>query len=128
MVKHGGQNSAMNVALAKVQRPTLHSLPQIGDRMTFIYLERCRINRSDNAITATDDRGTIHIPAAAISVILLGPGSNITHRAMELVGDAGVSIAWVGEHGVRYYASGRPLTTSSHLLMRQAELVVNQQR
>ena len=128
MLKRDTQKSERITDLAKAQRLSLHSLPQIADRMTFIYLERCRINRSDNAITATDDRGTIHIPAAAISVILLGPGSNITHRAMELVGDAGVSIAWVGEHGVRYYASGRPLTTSSHLLMRQAELVVNQQR
>lgn len=104
----------------------LHSLPQIGDRMTFVYLEHCKINRDDSAITAIDERGAVHIPAAAISVLLLGPGSNITHRAMELIGDAGVSIVWVGEKGVRFYASGRPLTTSSRLLLRQAELVVNQ--
>lgn len=50
----------------------------------------------------------------------------ITHRAMELIGDAGVSVIWVGEHGVRYYASGRPLTHRSKLLIRQAELVSNQ--
>lgn len=112
----------------KLIRPTLHSLPQIGDRMTFIYLERCRIHREDNAITAQDERGTVRIPAAAVSVLLLGPGSNVTHRAMELIGDAGVSIVWVGEHGVRYYASGRPLTSSSRLLMRQAELVVHQRQ
>lgn len=113
-------------AHSKMMRPTLRALPQIGDRMTFIYLERCRINREDNAITAHDERGIVRIPAAAISVLLLGPGSNITHRAMELIGDAGVSIVWVGEHGVRYYACGRSLTSSSRLLLRQAELVVNQ--
>ena len=29
---------------------------------------------------------------------------------MELIGDTGASVIWVGEHGVRYYAHGRPLT------------------
>ena len=32
---------------------------------------------------------------------------------------------WVGEHGVRYYASGRPLTHRAALLQRQAESVSN---
>ena len=45
---------------------------------------------------------------------------------MELIGDAGVSVVWVGEQGVRYYASGRPLTHSAKLLMRQAKMVSSQ--
>jgi CRISPR-associated protein Cas1 len=44
---------------------------------------------------------------------------------MELLGDAGASIIWVGERGVRYYAHGRPLTHSSRLLVAQAVLVSN---
>ena len=68
---------------------------------------------------------SVFVPAAAISVIMLGPGTKITHRAMELIGDAGVTVIWVGEHGVRYYASGRPLTHHAALLQRQAELVSN---
>ena len=106
-------------------RPELQALPQISDRMTFIYLERCVLNRQDGAITVTDENGTVHIPAAAISVLLLGPGTKVTHRAMELIGDAGVSVLWVGEAGVRYYAGGRPMTHSSAMLIRQAELVSN---
>ncbi len=106
-------------------RPELQALPQIGDRMTFLYLERCVLNRQDSAITVTDDQGTVFVPAAAISVLLLGPGTKVTHRAMELIGDAGVSILWVGEHGVRYYAGGRALTHRAELLIRQAELVSN---
>lgn len=73
----------------------------------------------------TDVRGTVHVPAASLSVLLLGPGTNVSHRAMELIGDAGTSVIWVGEHGVRYYAHGRPLTHSARLLIRQAELVSN---
>ena len=106
-------------------RPELQALPQVKDRMTFLYLEHCTLGRQDGAITVTDEKGVVHIPAAAISVLLLGPGTRVTHRAMELMGDTGVGAVWVGEHGVRYYAHGRPLTTRAGLLLRQAELVSN---
>ncbi len=107
------------------KKPDLFALPQIKDRMSFLYLEHCVINRQDGAITVTDVRGTVHVPAASLSVLLLGPGTKVSHRAMELIGDAGTSVIWVGEHGVRYYAHGRPLTHSARLLIRQAELVSN---
>ncbi len=109
-----------------MMRPELQALPQIGSRMTFLYLEHCQLNREDSAITVRDERGIVYVPAASISVLLLGPGTTITHRAMELIGDAGVSVVWIGEHGVRYYAGGRPLTHRSKMLMRQAEMVSNQ--
>ncbi len=109
-------------------RPDLQALPQIRDRMTFLYLEHCQINRDDSAITIKDERGIVYVPAAAISVLLLGPGTNVTHRAMELIGDAGVSVIWVGEHGVRFYAGGRPLTHHVRLLQRQAELVSDRRK
>ncbi len=101
-------------------------LPQLQDRMSFIYLEHCVLNRQDSAITVSDEAGIVHIPAAAISVLLLGPGTNVSHRAMELMGDAGVSVVWVGEHGVRFYAGGSALTHRAGLLIRQARLVSNQ--
>lgn len=111
--------------LSGMVRPDLQALPQIKDRMTFLYLERCTLGRQDGAITVTDERGIVQIPAAAISVLLLGPGTRVTHRAMELMGDAGVGAVWVGEHGVRYYAHGRALTARTKLLQKQAELVSN---
>ena len=108
-----------------MERPELQALPTMRERLSFLYLERCLVSRQDNAITVTDLRGTVHVPAAALSVILLGPGTNVSHRAMELIGDTGASVLWVGEHGVRYYAHGRPLTHSSRLLIAQAALVSN---
>lgn len=106
-------------------KPELVQLPQITDRMTFIYLEHCTVNREDGAIKVTDLNGDVFIPAASITVLLLGPGSRITHRAMELIGDSGVGVVWVGEHGVRYYAHGRALNSHTHLLVKQAELASN---
>lgn len=108
-----------------IVRPELQALPQVKDRMTFLYLEHCTLGRQDGAITVTDEKGIVLVPAAAISVLLLGPGTRVTHRAMELMGDTGVGAVWVGEHGVRYYAHGRSLTTRSGLLLKQAEMVTN---
>lgn len=66
--------------------------------------------------------------AASLGVLMLGPGTNVSHRAIELLGDAGSSVIWVGEHGVRYYAHGRPLTHSSRLIKKRAELVSNKRK
>lgn len=107
------------------EKPSIQELPRMRDRMSFIYLEHCVLNRSESAVTVTDAKGVIHIPVATIGTLLLGPGTNITHRAMELIGDAGASVVWVGERGVRYYAHGRPLTHSSRFLLYQAKAVSN---
>ena len=109
-------------------KPEIQSLPTVTERMTFLYLEHCKINRDQGAITATDDEGIVSIPANMVSVLLLGPGTDVSHRAMELIGEAGISVCWVGEHGVRYYAGGRALSQSSRLLLKQAELVTNQRK
>ena len=111
-----------------MKKPDIHALPQIKDRITFVYLEHCKINRRDSAIIVTNQDGVTDIPAGLISVLILGPGTDISHRAVELIGDAGVTIVWTGEHGVRYYASGRALTHRSGLLIKQAELVSNQRK
>ncbi|WP_432642916.1 type I-E CRISPR-associated endonuclease Cas1e [Acidaminococcus sp.] len=109
-----------------IKQPELSALPQIGDRMTFVYVEHAVINRRDGAITVTNQDGIIYLPAASISVLILGPGTDVSHRAMELIGDAGVTVIWTGEHGVRYYASGQSLTHRAGLLLEQAKRVNNQ--
>ncbi len=55
-------------------RPELQALPQVRDRMTFLYLEHCTLGRQDGAITVTDENGIVHIPAAAISRSASGAG------------------------------------------------------
>lgn len=81
------------------------------------------MHRDANAITVTDDRGVVHVPAATIGALLLGPGTRITHQAMMLIAESGATTVWVGEQGVRYYAHGRPLSRSSRLLEAQAKAV-----
>jgi CRISPR-associated protein Cas1 len=107
------------------KKAELIELPRVSDRVSFLYVEHAKINRQDSAITVTERRGIVRIPAAMVSVLMLGPGTEITHRAMELIGDTGTSVVWVGERGVRLYAHGRALNRSSKLVERQAELVSN---
>lgn len=110
---------------AGIKKAELQELPRVEDRMTFLYAERCKVSRTDGAITIRTAKGTVDFPAASLSVLLLGPGSDISHRAVELIGHSGVTILWIGEQGVRYYAHGKPLSHSSELIVRQAELVSN---
>ena len=107
------------------KKTKLTELPRISDRVSFIYIEHAKINRIDSSITVTDNKGMVKIPVATIGVLLLGPGTDISHRAMELIGDAGTSVVWVGERGVRNYAHGRSLSHSTRFLIKQAKLVSN---
>ena len=106
--------------------PERQALFRAEDRLSFLYAERCTVHRDSNAVTLTDQRGVVHVPAASIAVLMLGPGTRVTHGAMSLLGDCSVSIAWVGEMGVRYYAHGRPLAKSSRMAEAQARIVSNQ--
>lgn len=108
------------------KKPELSELGRVRDRLTFLYLEHAKLDRQDSAIRVSDARGIVFVPAAIISVLMLGPGVDVTHRAMELMGDAGMAVVWVGERGVRQYAHGRALNHSSLLLEAQAKLFSNQ--
>lgn len=107
---------------------TRQALARLSDRLSFLYVERAVVNRDGNALTITDQRGTAHVPATMLAALLLGPGTKITYAAMALLGDAGVSTVWVGERGVRYYASGRPPATSSRMAEIQAAVVTHQRK
>jgi len=105
---------------------TVGQLSRISDRITFLYLEHAIVHRDGNAITVRDERGVVHVPAATIASVMLGPGTTISHQAMMLLADSGACSVWVGEQGVRYYGHGRPLARTSRLLEVQASLVSNQ--
>ncbi|WP_461224020.1 type I-E CRISPR-associated endonuclease Cas1e [Lacticaseibacillus suihuaensis] len=116
----------MSHQIAGAKNADLTELGRVRDRISFLYLEHAALNRQDSAITVTDRRGVVAVPAAMLAVLLLGPGVDVTHRAMELLGDSGASVVWVGERGVRQYAHGRALNHSATLLAAQARLVSNQ--
>jgi CRISPR-associated protein Cas1 len=101
----------------------LHELPKLRDGLSFLYLEHGRIERTHRAVEFFDKQGRVMIPVAALAVLLLGPGTSISHEAIKTLADNGCLVNWCGEHGVRFYAQGVGETRKGYRLIRQAELV-----
>lgn len=91
----------------------LSRLVRAEDRVSFIYLERCVVHRQDNALTAADDRGVVHIPAATLGAVMLGPGTRVSHQAMTLLADSGSTVVWVGSRGALLRAWSGPVHVQS---------------
>lgn len=100
-----------------------HELPKFRDGLGYLYLERGKIEQTQKAIEFFDKEGRTLVPVAALAVLMLGPGTSITHEAVKTLTDNGCLITWVGEKGVRFYAQGSGETRKGYQLMRQAELV-----
>lgn len=104
-------------------KATPQDVYRLEDRISSLYVERCHIDRDDNAIVLVNKARVVHVPASYLAVLLIGPGTRITHAAVTLLADSATALCWVGEQGVRLYAAGLGLARSSHLQLRQAWLV-----
>lgn len=104
----------------------LHLLPKVRDGGSFLYLERGHLEQDDRSVAFVNDLGRVAIPAASLSLIMLGPGTTITHRAVVNAAECGCSLAWVGEEGVRMYAAGLGTTRSARRVLRQAALLADE--
>ena len=104
-----------------------------ADRHGLIWLERgelCVVNgclhfmRGKDSLTPAIDQ----IPHQGVSMILLGPGSSVTHDALRLLARHGTLLAAVGQDGVRTYTAPPLLPDRSDVARRQAELWGNERR
>jgi len=100
--------------------PRLKPIP-IKDRVSMIFIEKCHLDVVDGAFVMIDKSGVhTQIPAGSIACIMMEPGVRISHRAVELAARVGTLLVWVGEAGVRLYASGQPGGARSDKLLYQA--------
>lgn len=106
----------------------LHELPKLRDSLSYLYLEHVRVQQKYKAVECIDKEGRTMIPAAALSVLMLGPGTAITHAAVKALADNGCLVVWSGEDGMRCYAQGGGETRKAYHLLRQAELVGDPKR
>jgi CRISPR-associated protein Cas1 len=106
----------------------LQELPKFRDGLSYIYVEHGRIEQQDKAVAWWSPEGIVAIPAAALGVLFLGPGTSITHAAVKSLADCGCTICWVGEDETRFYAAGTGETRSSAGLLRQVEALADPQR
>ena len=99
----------------------LRELPKFRDSLSYLYIERGRIEQEAKAVAWYGAEGKVSVPVSSLGVLMLGPGTSITHEAVKALADNGCLVNWVGEEGVRFYASGLGETRSSANLMRQAQ-------
>lgn len=100
----------------------LHSLPKVRDSLTYLYVERCKVEQEAKSITFYDQRGSVAVPCASLNLLMLGPGTTVTHAAMRALAENGCLVTWTGEGGVRLYAHSTGETRASRNLIRQAYL------
>lgn len=101
----------------------LQLLPKIRDGLSSLYVEHARIDRHEKSIAAWGQDGMTAIPAAALGVLMLGPGTTLTHAAAQALADNNCLVIWAGEENVRFYAYGTGGTRSGAPLLLQARLV-----
>lgn len=104
----------------------LHELPKLRDGLSYLYAEHVRVEQEAQGIALWDAEGRTPVPAAALGVLMLGPGSTITHAGVHALVENGCSILWLGEHGVRCYAQGTGETRSARHILHQAQLLCDE--
>lgn len=91
-----------------------------------IFIEKGRIDVLDGAFVVVDKGGIrTHVPVGSVACIMLEPGTRVSHAAAALAARVGTLLVWVGEAGVRVYASGQPGGARSDRLLYQAQLALD---
>lgn len=97
-----------------------------ADRHGLVYLERGRLYVEDGTLRfraaggPTLDAGDYAIPYQAVSLVLLGPGSQVSHDALRLLARHGTGLVAVGEGAVKFYSAPQIGPDDSTLARRQA--------
>ena len=101
-----------------------------ADRAGLLWLSRGALTARDGTLSfergsqlsENDPLGPGHyaIPFQGVSMILLGPGSTVSHDALRLLARHGTALAAVGEDGVRCYTAPPLIPDRSGLARRQA--------
>lgn len=82
-----------------------------ADRHGLLWLEYGRLSVEDGSLifmaaaSRHYDKGCYAIPFQMVSMILIGPGTSLTHDVLRLMARHGCALVAVGEDGIRFYAS-----------------------
>lgn len=117
------------VTPTRLKRPNAIRLTRASDRLSFLYMDKAAIHQDDNGTLATVNMNTdrteakVYLPAASLSVLLLGPGTSITQQATAALSQAGCGVSFVGSGTVRSYGAFMSPYAPTDRLMRQAAIV-----
>jgi len=96
------------------------------DRVSVIFVEKGNLDVLDGAFVVVDKNCVrTHIPVGGVACLMLEPGSRVSHAAVVLAARVGCLLVWVGDGGVRLYASGQPGGARADRLLYQAKLALD---
>jgi CRISPR-associated protein Cas1 len=105
--------------------PPLKPIP-MKDRISMMFIQYGQIDVVDGAFVVIDQTGIrTHIPVGSVACLMLEPGTRVSHAAVKLASTVGTLLVWVGEAGVRLYASGQPGGARADRLLYQAKLALD---
>lgn len=105
--------------------PPLKPIP-MKDRVSIIFVEKGNLDVLDGAFVVVDKNGVrTHIPVGGVACLMLEPGSRVSHAAVTLASRVGCLLVWIGDGGVRLYASGQPGGARADRLLYQAKLALD---
>jgi len=96
------------------------------DRLSVLFIEKGNLDVLDGAFVVVDKTGVrTHIPVGGVACLMLEPGTRVSHAAVTLASRVGCLLVWVGDGGVRLYASGQPGGARADRLLYQAKLALD---
>ena len=81
------------------------------------------MDQDADGLCSHDKDGVTRIPIDQVALLMLGPGTVVSHAAMRALSENNCLVCWVGEQGVRLYAHSTGGTFSARRLQVQARLV-----
>ncbi len=111
----------------------LQELPKFEDNWSYLYFEKGTIDQYQKSVafhyfTADGIEKNVPIPIETLVLLMLGPGTSITHEAIKRISDSRCLLAWTGEMGVRFYSAGYTGTYSSRNLLQQIEMYADEKK
>lgn len=95
------------------------------DRHGLLWLDRGALSVEDGCLRFVTAGGALppgdyQVPQQSMSLLLLGPGSSVSHDALRLLARHGTGLAAIGDGGVRLYTAPPLSPDDSELARRQA--------
>ena len=122
-MNNGSSISRAGTARRRLAAPTLAMLPRAGDSLSFLYLDAVRVVQDDTGVCArvglSGGGDRVYLPTAALSCVLLGPGTSITQPALATFARHGTTVVCAGSGAVRAYAGIQPGSLTTEWLERQ---------
>lgn len=104
----------------------LKELPHLSDSISYLYVEKCRIEQDNFAVKLVYSDYEVPIPCANLTVLFIGPGVSITHAAIVSLSYCGCMVIWCGENLRRFYAYGIGETKSAKNILKQSMACMNE--